>query len=399
MAPIRLVIKRMTHEPFRLFFPLGVLAALIAALYWPGLTYQMGFTRYPSQFHILMMIFGFMWAFIIGFLTTAVPQLTQTKDLAAYELSLLLALYLSAIIGLFLQAYLFTQASFFVTLLYLIMTLARRFATRQRNVPPTFIYLPFGLLSALIATAITIGQGLELIPYTDELTRLARNLLYQGMILFLLIGIGGFLIRSILGWAPALPEKESDQLPHISPTALAKNIHLGAALAVFASFLLEGVDLTYAQALRAVVVTLILIAQVKIHRIPISGKLTSTTLLIALWLLLLGLWGQVFASPQYSIAFRHFCFIGGFALSVFAVATRVIFSHCGYSELLQKRYAPFSIAVTIMGIGLVTRFSATLVPSTFFTHLSYSSFIWCLGVLIWSSAILTKSVQSTLSRS
>ncbi len=395
MNRIGAISNRIANEPFRIFFPLGVIAALISALYWPGVTYQLGFTAYPSQFHILMMIFGFIWAFIVGFLTTAVPNLTQTKTLSRYELSLLIFLYMSTIIGLFIQCYLMARIGFLLTLVSLVIILGQRFVARKRNFPPTFIYIPFGLLSALIATVISIGQETGILPYADGLTRLGRNLLFQGMILFLLIGIGGFLIRSILGWAPALPISKSDKMPQFKKIPIAKNIHLVAALFLFASFILEAVEPTYAQAIRAVIVTLVLMLQVKIYRIPISGKLTSTTLLIALWLLVIGLWGQVFASPQYTVAFRHFCFMGGFAISIFAVATRVIFSHCGYSSLLSKRFWPFSVSISFVGLGLAIRFSATFFPDIFFTHLAYSSVIWCMGVLVWSYAVLMKSFKTS----
>src|SRR5215211_4328822 len=59
-------------EPFRIFFPLGLLLGAIGVALWPLFVWHsIGF--YPAQAHVRLMIEGLMGSFIIGFLGTAGP--------------------------------------------------------------------------------------------------------------------------------------------------------------------------------------------------------------------------------------------------------------------------------------------------------------------------------------
>jgi uncharacterized protein involved in response to NO len=61
-------------EPFRLFFPAGVLAGLLGVALWP-LHFGGYVAFYPGQVHARLMAFGFFGAFILGFLGTALPRM------------------------------------------------------------------------------------------------------------------------------------------------------------------------------------------------------------------------------------------------------------------------------------------------------------------------------------
>ena len=64
-------------DPYRIFFPLGVLLGTagvsIWLLYWLGLT-----AGYSGRAHAFVQIEGFLYAFIAGFLLTAIPRFTGT---------------------------------------------------------------------------------------------------------------------------------------------------------------------------------------------------------------------------------------------------------------------------------------------------------------------------------
>jgi uncharacterized protein involved in response to NO len=384
----------MASEPFRLFFPLGTLCAVVGALYWPGLFLEIIFKGHASRLHIFLMIYGFMWGFIVGFLGTAVPRLTKSKTLSVLELAALLCFYLLTLGAIFWQHYSLAPAFFLLNLFGLLIMLARRILAQRPKLPPTFIYVPFGLLSAASASALSIASSLGWLALSESVLLWTRSLLFQGLILFLLLGIGGFLIRSILGWAAPLPETAQAELPKFQGGRIGA-VHAGVALLLFVSFWVEPFYPQLSLVVRALLATLVVALQMKAYRRPISGKLTAGTLQIAMGLLLLGLWGQVFAPQAYRVAVLHVTFMGGFAISVFAVATRVILSHCGYSELLKGRYRPFTWAMILLIVGLATRFSANLMPDTFFSHLAYAGIIWIAGVLLWSGAILSKSIRTT----
>src|SRR5262249_57767801 len=72
--------RKMFHlrEPYRVFFPLGMLFGLCGVAIWP--LYSFGVTAtYSGRSHAFVQIFGFLYAFIAGFLLTAVPRFTGTQ--------------------------------------------------------------------------------------------------------------------------------------------------------------------------------------------------------------------------------------------------------------------------------------------------------------------------------
>lgn len=95
-APAQPLLRILTDEGFRLFFPL---AALYAAL-WPfqwvlvfGLDLPFARTTPPALWHAHEMIFGAFGAALIGFITTAVPEWTDTPRLQGRILLVLAALW------------------------------------------------------------------------------------------------------------------------------------------------------------------------------------------------------------------------------------------------------------------------------------------------------------------
>lgn len=96
--PAQPLIDILTDEGFRLFFPL---AALYAAL-WPfqwvlvfGLDLPLVRSTPPALWHAHEMIFGAFGAALMGFITTAVPEWTDTKRLQGRPLLVLAALWLT----------------------------------------------------------------------------------------------------------------------------------------------------------------------------------------------------------------------------------------------------------------------------------------------------------------
>ena len=67
------------EEPYRVFFPLGMLAGIWGVMMWPML-YAGWLNFYPNEAHTRMMIEGFMGAFVVGFIGTAFPRLTGNRS-------------------------------------------------------------------------------------------------------------------------------------------------------------------------------------------------------------------------------------------------------------------------------------------------------------------------------
>ena len=82
-------------EPFRIFFPVGIMLGMAGVLLWP-LFYLGAGIEYPSVAHARIMIEGFMASFIFGFLGTAGPRLTSTRPFALPETAAIFTLDLLA---------------------------------------------------------------------------------------------------------------------------------------------------------------------------------------------------------------------------------------------------------------------------------------------------------------
>ena len=75
-------------EPFRLFFPEGVLAGILGVSLWP-LHFGGIMSFYPGQAHARLMAFGFFGGFIFGFLGTAMPRMLSAPPLGLGNVLLL----------------------------------------------------------------------------------------------------------------------------------------------------------------------------------------------------------------------------------------------------------------------------------------------------------------------
>src|SRR6266516_2678 len=65
-------------DPYRIFFPLGILLGVMGVSIWP--LYYFGITEgYSGRAHAFVQTDGFLYAFIAGFLLTAIPRFTGTE--------------------------------------------------------------------------------------------------------------------------------------------------------------------------------------------------------------------------------------------------------------------------------------------------------------------------------
>ncbi len=381
--------KDYLEEPYRVFFPLGALWAFVGVNFWVGKAFLPAMEEMSTKVHVWVQVYGFAWSFVVGFLATAIPRITRTSLIGKVELALLLIFSESAVALVCVERYLAAHGVFLAALATLLVCLARRFAKGKRMLPASFVFVPFGFLSALAGTVslVLVYSGFRW--RAAELITLANNLLFQGLLLFLLLGVGGFIIRSILGWGTQLPIKPG-QHPDF---AKARKPELAAcilgAVILFGSFAIESfVHDVAGSALKAMVVSAFCIGMLKVHRRPRSGKLTAHWLRAAMILMTAGFWGEALLSPQYRLAFLHLAFIGGYGLAIVAVATRVVFSHAGCGHLLDAPHRAFSTAATLMTVGLVARFTIDFFPMDATRHLAYAGLIWTGGLVVWVVCVL-----------
>ena len=183
-------------EPFRIFFPVGLVLGLIGVTVWP--LYFVGVIgTYPPVVHARLMIEGMMAAFIFGFLGTAGPRLTETARFSWREVGGLLALQLGACVAHLAGRPLIGDALFLVALLFFVRAIGSRFHARSDLPPPNFVLVALGLISGTAGAALIVWS--EAIGAPSSAYRLGSALLNQGFVLFPVLGAGAFLLRMFLG--------------------------------------------------------------------------------------------------------------------------------------------------------------------------------------------------------
>ncbi|WP_281978993.1 NnrS family protein [Pseudorhizobium flavum] len=92
----RMLLAAMTGEGLRLFFPITALHAALWPLLWIvgyGLDLPFATTTSPAQWHAQEMIIGSFGAALVGFLTSALPEWTDTPRLRGWSLLLLAGIW------------------------------------------------------------------------------------------------------------------------------------------------------------------------------------------------------------------------------------------------------------------------------------------------------------------
>jgi uncharacterized protein involved in response to NO len=320
------------EEPFRIFFPLGVLVALSGISLWP-LYFAGWYKFYPGVMHARLMMEGFMGAFVVGFLGTAGPRLTGTAHFSRCELWSLLAVYAGAIGMQIAGRPLSGDALFLALLVTFAARMAWRFSQRRDLPPPSFVLVGFGFLNAIAGTSLllvgTMASG------NPRCALLGTMLLHQGFVLYLVLGIGGFLLPRILKLPPK-PELPEARTP-TPGWRLAALFAASLGVVLFASFIFEvftGATRT-AGFVRFLAAATFLGSEIPAHRSTAPRLTIIICLRAALVLILLGLLFPMFW-PAQRVAGMHVVFIGGFSLMTFTVATRVVLGHSGYSHLFQR---------------------------------------------------------------
>src|ERR1043165_5233106 len=161
MAPVKplkcATLADIGAEPFRVFFPEGVLAGIIGVGLWP--LYFTGATSfYPGLAHARIMVDGLFGGFILGFLGTALPRMLSVPPLGAPAVFVLLGLHLAMVISFAAQNLVLGDMLFLLLLGTFICLLAFRAAHRKDTPPPGFILVGLALVSALLGSVLAIVQ-------------------------------------------------------------------------------------------------------------------------------------------------------------------------------------------------------------------------------------------------
>jgi len=195
-GPRRDGLRWLASEPYRVFFASGALWSIIGVSLWP-LFYAQSLGFYPNVVHARLMIEAFGGAFVVGFLGTAGPRMASAPKLTPWELISLFALHqLSAGCHLAQQTR-WGDALFIALLGCLAASLISRVVKFRKETPPPQMLLALTGLGCGISGAWLMLQPTTLMDQAQH--RLAGLLLYQGLMLPPVLGIGSFVFPRMLG--------------------------------------------------------------------------------------------------------------------------------------------------------------------------------------------------------
>ncbi|MDF1813407.1 MAG: NnrS family protein [Verrucomicrobiales bacterium] len=359
-------------EPFRIFFPLGMCAAVIGVLLWP--LFYSGIWRLPPLLqHPRVMIFGFGGAFLCGFLGTAWPRFLEAEALRAKEVILLVCAWMAAMVFILSGHLQYGDFAFGVFLLLLLVILLRRLR-KDRDVPPPGFAL--AMVSVVLSSAAAFLWALAPLQGGLWLINFSRLILWQGMLLLPLMGVGSYLFARFF--------QEPGKKPvAATPKNRAVGVWLGAILVV-ASFAVEASgQIRLGSGVRFVaIVVWVLLASPALWK----GKASTSrawALRIAVGSIALTCFVRmIWPGPGH--AFAHVLFIGGFGLTLLLVADRVTHGHCGDISQLPKKSRLWRWIVWLALLAVATRASADFKTSLIISHHSYAALLWSAVVVAFA---------------
>src|SRR6185436_1069616 len=347
----RIKFSDLGREPFRIFFPQGLLSGIVGVLLWP-LYFTKLISLYPGQNHARIMVYGLFGAFIFGFLGTAMPRLLSAPPLGARNVLLLFTLHLSMLATFAVQKMFLGDLLFTLTLLLFLSLMVLRLRHRKDTPPPGFILVGFAFLCVLSGAIIALFE-----PWMEEAgaywIRLERLLTCQGFVLLPILGIGPFILPRFFG----LPS------PHNFPEALKPTtvwkkkaaLAFGVAALIILSFFIEAAGrIRLAHLMRFGIILLYLLLEFPFRSAPTIKNSLGLSLRLAFGSLVSGFL-LIAIFPAFRISLLHLTLIGGFAVITFTVATRVMFGHSGNLAKLKKKNRWLITAVGVMLFAMATR--------------------------------------------
>lgn len=356
--------------PYQIFFPLGLLNAILAVGVW--FVQNLNWFESPALLiHSKLIVGGFLWSFIVGFLMTALPRMsgTESANLPEYVFSSLL-LAGQTIFSWNVNPQFF-YANQIVLVCFLIFYGGRRILKMTKPIPVFFSHVGLAMVLALVGSCYHFfGNWL-----------MGIHLYHVGTTLLLVLGIGTRFF-SFLSGLPSAFESEASGWPRFI-------FHASGILVGLLLFLAgRGIALSYLGLAALSVVYLFGFWKVQRGSERRSALKYGVRIVAAMIpLSFLGAWLQ----PAMLVTFLHLLFIGCFGLITLAVAVRVTLAHGSYSIDLETKSPALWWLVGFMVSGLVCRilygYSAGL-WKTSYLHLAAT--FWVLAIASWAWTFLPK---------
>jgi len=360
-----MVAPTLRQEPYRIFFPLGIILAAAGVVPW--LLFARGvLPTWPGLPHALVMSQGFFVAIAIGFLGTMLPRRTQSEPFSGSTLGFLgLAIVGSSaaqLAGLVIVA----EALYLACFMALAAAALRR--AKSGSLPPSFVLIPVGALLGATGAALLVASAAG----APEVTlRLGRALVAQGALLGMVLGVVPFLGSALLRGAPAA-----------RPGTRA--FYVGVAVVLAASFVLdELIAPSVGLGARALLAGVIVVGSGALDPTSKSGA-HRAFFRLALLLVPIGLAAASLA-PERRVALLHITYGGGFALLVLAVTVHVGLMHGGGERVAETWPAPIVIAAALALAAVAVRACLEGFGAHYLDAMAIAAVLWLGAVAAWGA--------------
>lgn len=358
------------RDPYRLFFPTGVIFSAIGVLPW--LFYTAGWIEGYSGFvHSATQTLAYLGCFITGFLMTFIPRFSETdyarKGEVAGAFSLLTAIMIFLNTGRTIPAEICYLGLLVVLIFFIVRRLLTSKSDKRKTFPAGMIWLPAAFVCGITGTVALILGKTGFLPGGALI--LGKPMMEQGFLLAVVIGIGSFLIPRLSGTF----QKQRNSL-------LFQCVMI---LIFLTSFPVEAYHRTsLAYGLRAFVISAVY-GYTRALVFPVDRKEPYIYLAwFSAWMVAGGYWGAALF-PDYNVEALHAAFIGGFGLMVFSIATMVSMSHAGEAKKLAGPLWPLKVTAVIIILAMAVRLATGLFPDRYFQLLATAAALWTFGAGIW----------------
>lgn len=352
--------------PYQLYFPLGVLNALLAVGVW--FVQNLGWFEAPALLiHSKLIVGGFLWSFIVGFLMTAVPRMTGASGANRIEYLFSSVLLVGQTVFSWHLDARFFYANQALLIFFLIFYGGRRILKQTKPVPVFFSHVGIAMILALLGAYY---------HFTGN-SFMGIHLYHVGTTLLLILGIGTRFF-SFLSGLPSVFENVTSPWHRII-------FHgLGVSMAILLYLAGERVTVAY---LGLTILSLVYLFKIwQIQRpsnrpsaLKYGVRIVASMIPVSFFLI----WIQ----PSMFVTWLHLLFIGCFGLITFAVATRVTLAHGAYSIDLEMKSPALWCLVVFLVLGIISRvlygFSDGL-WRTGYLHLAATFWILAVGSWCWS---------------
>lgn len=370
------------EEGLRLFFPLAAIHAAAWPLLWTavhGLGMPVSSDIPPSLWHASEMIFGTYGAALIGFLTTAVPEWSDTARLRGRALFALAGLWGVGRLAGFLGSDILAVAGGIADMSWLAALVVYVAVTWARR-PHIRLFGPLFWLSALAVA----GTVLRIAFMLGEVDLAQKALLVSGLVF---VGLLGLVLARITVPVTNLvldPSRQTSPFrPHPGRLNLAPGLMVIAVCGIVADLspAVSGYLLIAAGGAFLDRVSDSFIGR-EFFRAEIL-VLTASSLLSGLGLILAG--ASRLGAPFAETPALHLAFMGGLGLGVLAVLGIAGLMHTGRTLPLPRSAA---VAFTLAGAAVLTRVLPPLglMPMPPGPPYVLTSLLWAAAFLVWLRA-------------